>query len=75
MFSVLVVHQSLSIVSSTISIAWALTSYHKNVRIAFENRKNMGITGTILQFLWHIMITGMYVCLILVPMLKTFFIN
>ncbi|VVC40643.1 Hypothetical protein CINCED_3A020349 [Cinara cedri] len=52
-----IVHQSASIASSTIGIAWAMASYHKNVRIAFENRKNIGITGTVLQFLWHIMIT------------------
>ncbi|XP_015379531.1 PREDICTED: XK-related protein 4-like [Diuraphis noxia] len=52
-----VVHQSASIASSTIGIAWAMASYHKNVRIAYENRKNIGNTGTVLQFLWHIMIT------------------
>uniref|UniRef100_A0A2S2NWE2 XK-related protein n=2 Tax=Schizaphis graminum TaxID=13262 RepID=A0A2S2NWE2_SCHGA len=34
-----------------------MASYHKNVRIAYENRKNIGNTGTVLQFLWHIMIT------------------
>lgn len=37
-----------------------MASYHKNVRIAYENRKNLGNTGTVLQFLWHIMITGVY---------------
>jgi len=52
-----IVHQSASIASSTIGIAWAMASYHKNVRIAYENRKNLGNTGTVLQFLWHIMIT------------------
>ncbi|XP_026807050.1 XK-related protein 6 [Rhopalosiphum maidis] len=52
-----IVHQSASIASSTIGIAWAMASYHKNVRIAYENRKNIGNTGTVLQFLWHIMIT------------------
>lgn len=56
------VHQSASIVSSTISIAWSMASYHKNVRIAYENRKNLGYTGVILQFLWHIMITSMFIC-------------
>lgn len=56
------VHQSASIVSSTISIAWSMASYHKNVRIAYENRKNLGYTGVILQFLWHITITGMLIC-------------
>lgn len=55
-----VIHQSASIASSTIGIAWAMASYHKNVRIAYENRKNIGNTGTVLQFLWHIMITGMF---------------
>lgn len=54
------IHQTASIVSSTISIAWSMASYHKNVRIAFENRKNIGYTGVFLQFLWHIMITGMF---------------
>ncbi|XP_029341269.1 XK-related protein 4-like [Acyrthosiphon pisum] len=34
-----------------------MASYHKNVRIAYENRKNIGNTGTVLQFLWYIMIT------------------
>jgi len=57
---ILVVHQSAAIASSTIGIAWAMASYHKNVRIAFENRKNIGNTGTVLQFLWHIMITGIF---------------
>lgn len=37
-----------------------MASYHKNVRIAYENRKNIGNTGTVLQFLWHIMITGIF---------------
>uniref|UniRef100_A0A2S2QER2 XK-related protein n=1 Tax=Sipha flava TaxID=143950 RepID=A0A2S2QER2_9HEMI len=54
-----IVHQSASIASSTIGIAWAMASYHKNVRIAYENKKNIGNTGTVLQFLWHIMITSM----------------
>lgn len=53
-----VVHQAASILSSTIGIAWAMASYHKNVRIAFEERKNIGNVGTFLQFVWHISITG-----------------
>ncbi|XP_050420888.1 XK-related protein 6 isoform X2 [Adelges cooleyi] len=52
-----IVHQAASIGSSTIGIAWAMASYHKNVRIAYEERKNIGNIGTILQFLWHVTIT------------------
>ncbi|XP_060820441.1 XK-related protein 6-like [Bombus pascuorum] len=47
------IHQVASIVSSLGSMGWAMASYHRSIRLAQQDKLNIGITGTILQFLWH----------------------
>jgi hypothetical protein len=56
---ILVVHQVASIISSLASMGWAMASYHRSVRLAQQHKLNIGIFGTVLQFLWHFCITGM----------------
>lgn len=53
-----------SIVSSLGSMGWAMASYHRSIRLAQQDKLNIGITGTILQFLWHFCTTGMYIVII-----------
>lgn len=55
-----VVHQVASIVSSLASMGWAMASYHRSIRLAQQNKSNIGVIGTVLQFLWHFCITGIY---------------
>ncbi|KAL0098398.1 hypothetical protein PUN28_008362 [Cardiocondyla obscurior] len=51
------IHQVASIVSSLISMGWAMASYHRSIRLAQQNKSNIGVIGTVLQFLWHFCIT------------------
>ncbi|XP_018406605.1 PREDICTED: XK-related protein 6-like [Cyphomyrmex costatus] len=51
------VHQVASIVSSLASMGWAMASYHRSIRLAQQNKLNIGVVGTVLQFLWHFSIT------------------
>lgn len=55
-----VVHQIGSIISSLVSMGWAMASYHRSIRLAQQDKSNIGVTGIILQFLWHFCITGIY---------------
>lgn len=61
---IVVIHQVASIVSSLGSMGWAMASYHRSIRLAQQDKLNIGITGTILQFLWHFCTTGMYIVII-----------
>lgn len=56
----LVIHQVASIVSSLASMGWAMASYHRSIRLAQQNKLNIDVVGTVLQFLWHFCITGIY---------------
>ncbi|XP_043264814.1 XK-related protein 6 isoform X2 [Colletes gigas] len=47
------IHQIASILSSLGSMGWVMASYHRSIRLAQQDKLNIGITGTILQFLWH----------------------
>ncbi|XP_076628451.1 XK-related protein 6 [Colletes latitarsis] len=47
------IHQVASILSSLGSMGWVMASYHRSIRLAQQDKLNIGITGTILQFLWH----------------------
>lgn len=47
------IHQVASILSSLGSMGWAMASYHRSIRLAQQDKLNIGVTGTILQFLWH----------------------
>jgi len=54
-----VIHQAASVVSSLVSMGWAMASYHRSIRLAQQDKSNIGTVGIILQFLWHFFITGM----------------
>ncbi|XP_043463399.1 XK-related protein 4 [Leptopilina heterotoma] len=56
-FSITLIHQILCIVSSFISMGWSMASYNCSIRLAQNDKLNIGNTGTVLQFLWHLLIT------------------
>lgn len=45
--------QLLSMLSSLISMAWALASYQRALRYSLMEKKNMTICGTIVQIIWR----------------------
>ncbi|XP_054003602.1 XK-related protein 6-like [Hylaeus anthracinus] len=47
------IHQVASILSSLGSMGWVMASYHRSIRLAQQDKLNIGLTGTVLQFLWH----------------------
>ncbi|XP_060529521.1 XK-related protein 7-like [Cylas formicarius] len=47
--------QAWSIVGSVISIAWALTSYHRSVRYARDDKRKMRWVGLLVVFCWQLM--------------------
>ncbi|XP_076766728.1 XK-related protein 6 [Xylocopa sonorina] len=47
------IHQVASILSSLGSMGWAMASYHRSIRLAQQDKLNIDITGTVLQFVWH----------------------
>lgn len=51
------IHQAASVVSSLVSMGWAMASYHRSIRLAQQDKSNIGTIGIILQFLWHFFIT------------------
>ncbi|XP_012222540.1 XK-related protein 6 [Linepithema humile] len=51
------IHQVGSIVSSLASMGWAMASYHRSIRLAQQDKSNIGVIGIVLQFLWHFCIT------------------
>lgn len=52
-----IVHQAGSIISSLVSMGWAMASYHRSIRLAQQDKSNIGVIGIIVQFLWHFCIT------------------
>ncbi|XP_023727672.1 XK-related protein 6 isoform X2 [Cryptotermes secundus] len=50
-------HQAGSIISSLLSMAWSMASYHRSIRFVQEDKDNISWPGTVMQFLWHFMIT------------------
>nr|XP_022913761.1 XK-related protein 6-like [Onthophagus taurus] len=52
-----IVHQLLSIGSSFVSMAWSMASYHRLLRVALINKNNISWGGTIMQFMWHFLVT------------------
>lgn len=51
-------HQAGSIVSSLLSMAWSMASYHRSIRFVQANKDNISWPGTVMQFMWHFMVTG-----------------
>ncbi|XP_023954974.2 XK-related protein 6 [Bicyclus anynana] len=53
----LAVHQSLSIGSSVAGMGWCLAAYQRAVRFAQQDKLNVSWAGTVLQTLWHFLVT------------------
>lgn len=51
------VHQAGSIISSLVSMGWAMASYNRSIRLPQPDKSNIDVIGIILQFLWHFCIT------------------
>lgn len=45
-------------VCGVVSIAWSLTSYHRSVRYARDDKEKVLWTGTIVAFCWHLTSAG-----------------
>lgn len=58
LFFAAVIHQLLSIISSFVSMAWSMASYHRSVRFVLETKGNISKMGTVMQFMWHFLVTG-----------------
>jgi len=43
----------MSVASSLVSLAWSLVVYHRSLRYTYPHKKNISLTGTLFQFLWH----------------------
>ncbi|CAG9860072.1 unnamed protein product [Phyllotreta striolata] len=52
-----IIHQLLSIGSSFVSMAWAMASYQRLLRVALKTKNNISWSGTIVQFMWHFLVT------------------
>lgn len=47
-----------TVIVCLISIGWALTSYHRSVRYARDDKEKIDWIGTIIAFCWHFMSAG-----------------
>ncbi|KAF5274141.1 hypothetical protein FQR65_LT04539 [Abscondita terminalis] len=47
--------QSWTILTGMFSIAWSLTSYHRSVRFARDDKDNLSSIGVLVGFCWHLM--------------------
>lgn len=52
-FLIIEMIQLLSMLSSLISMAWALASYQRALRYSLEEKKNMTLCGTIVLIIWR----------------------
>ncbi|XP_049943938.1 XK-related protein 7-like isoform X1 [Schistocerca serialis cubense] len=50
--------QMASFGSSMLNIGWSVASYQRVIRLAQQDKENITWKGTIIQFLWHFMVTG-----------------
>lgn len=46
--------QASSVVTSLVSLAWAMTSYNRSVRYSQVDKANIGLAGTMVLFLHHL---------------------
>ncbi|XP_066254963.1 XK-related protein 4-like [Euwallacea similis] len=51
------VHQLLSIGSSFVSMAWSMASYQRLLRVSLKTKHNISWPATIVQFMWHFLVT------------------
>ncbi|XP_069676569.1 XK-related protein 4-like isoform X2 [Periplaneta americana] len=49
--------QAWAVICSLISVAWSLTSYHRSVRYARDDKEKLEWQGAVMQFCWHLMST------------------
>ncbi|XP_049943939.1 XK-related protein 7-like isoform X2 [Schistocerca serialis cubense] len=49
--------QMASFGSSMLNIGWSVASYQRVIRLAQQDKENITWKGTIIQFLWHFMVT------------------
>lgn len=47
--------QAWTVIAALISIAWSLTSYHRSVRYARDDKEKVQVLGTSIAFCWHLM--------------------
>ncbi|XP_050296252.1 XK-related protein 7-like [Anthonomus grandis grandis] len=52
-----IVHQLLSIGSSFVSMAWSMASYQRLLRVSMKTKHNISWPATIVQFMWHFLVT------------------
>ncbi|XP_056634539.1 XK-related protein 6-like isoform X1 [Diorhabda sublineata] len=52
-----IIHQLLSIGSSFVSMAWSMASYQRLLRVSLRTKNNISWSGTIVQFMWHFLVT------------------
>lgn len=55
---ILTVPQVLSILSSFVSMAWCIASYHRCIRWSQVDKVNISWWGTIMQTMWHFLVSG-----------------
>ncbi|CAH1182999.1 unnamed protein product [Ceutorhynchus assimilis] len=51
------IHQLLSIGSSFVSMAWSMASYQRLLRVSLKTKHNISWPATIVQFMWHFLVT------------------
>ncbi|XP_067006507.2 XK-related protein 4 [Anabrus simplex] len=56
-YSSIQVLQTWAVICSVVSVAWSLTSYHRSVRFARDDKENLSWQGAVMQFCWHLMST------------------
>lgn len=47
--------QAWAVLAALVSIAWSLTSYHRSVRYARDDKEKVPSVGTLVAFCWHLM--------------------
>lgn len=54
----LAILQAWTVIAALVSIAWSLTSYHRSVRYARDDKEKVYTLGTFIAFCWHLMSAG-----------------
>lgn len=57
-FAEVAVLQAWAVLVALMSLAWALTSYHRSVRYARDDKEKIVCTGLVVGFCWHFMSGG-----------------
>lgn len=54
-FLEMAVVQAWTVLAGVISIAWSLTSYHRSIRFARDDKNKVSWEGIMVAFIWHLM--------------------